>query len=141
MNRSTATIMVVDGRMGSTWWTSRSSKSRLRRERLAWVCLTWSTNPRASSIMPSTIRARPKFRGAASGIFALLLPRVWKNWKIVNPKAISDSDVLTIDIKVRSLLIAVRSNDIAVLLAESSVEASPISSIGAFATSSFGMSI
>lgn len=82
------------------------------------------------------INAKPKFRDAASGTFGELLLSVSKNWKIVNPNAISDSDVLMMDINVRSLLIAVRSNDMAVRFAESSVEESPINSIGATAASS-----
>lgn len=43
---------------------------------------------------------------------------------MVNPNAISDNDVLTTDIRVRSLLSAVRSKDMAVLFEANSVLAS-----------------
>lgn len=45
---------------------------------------------------------------------------------MVKPKLISDSEVLTTDISVRSALIQVRSNDRLVRLAESSTEGEPV---------------
>jgi hypothetical protein len=61
---------------------------------------------------------KANLRGDAVGraIFNTGLLSFRKNWNIVNPKLIRDSEVRTTAIKVLSLLMAVRSSDISVRL-------------------------
>src|SRR6185436_18722891 len=84
--------------------------------------------PSTSITTPSTTSAKPKLRavplstGSRFDSFSFL-----KNWKIVKPNPINDSDVRIVDISVRSALIRVRWNDIPVRRADSSVLTSELS--------------
>src|SRR5690349_14009695 len=82
--------------------------------------------PITSRTTPSKISAKPNRRGASGGnlVARNLSLSVWKNWKIVKPKPINESEVRTTDISVRSELIRVRSRDMAVRFDESSKLAS-----------------
>src|SRR5262245_19901595 len=78
--------------------------------------------PPISMRMPSATSVTPKLRGAAVCASVPASLSFWKNWKIVNPKPISDSDVRITDISVRSALMRVRWNDMPVRRIDSSVE-------------------
>src|SRR5688572_18146228 len=65
--------------------------------------------PSTSISTPSDTRAMPKLRGAAADRVAPGSFNAFENtWKIVKPKPISDSDVRSTDISVRSALMRVR---------------------------------
>src|SRR5215471_14029421 len=82
---------------------------------------TWYQMPITSITTPSNSSEKPKLRGVVLPCCNKLPWSFWKNWKIVNPKPISESDVRITDISVRSALIRVRWNDMPVRRDESSV--------------------
>src|SRR5262245_23772130 len=70
--------------------------------------------PKTSMATPSAARVTPKLRGAALCVSVPASRSFWKNWKMVKPKPMSESDVRITDISVRSALIRVRWNDMPV---------------------------
>src|SRR5262245_16784692 len=81
--------------------------------------------PMTSIAMPSQTRVEPKvFVSLARSIRTFDDLSFEKNWKIVNPKLISESDVRITDMSVRSALMRVRWNDMPVRRADSSVDGS-----------------
>ena len=64
--------------------------------------------------MPSATSVVPKLRGACGGVSTFASLSFSKNWKIVKPKLISDSEVRITDMSVLSADMRVRWNDMPV---------------------------
>ena len=96
----------------------------LRARRSSSMNWPWLRMPSASITMPSSTSAVPKFCAGAELSVKPCTCALRKNWKIVKPKEISDSEVRITDISVRSALSRVRWNAMPVRRAASAVPAS-----------------
>ena len=77
--------------------------------------------PNASMPMPEPDERHAENARPVRAHDDIRFPELLKNWKIVNPKLMSESEVRITDISVRSALMRVRWNDIPVLRIDISV--------------------